>query len=421
MAAAAPPAASIFPVSSIPSCKNRASRSSGYRVGVASGVDVGMAEGVERIGRVDLDPERVAFVLILDRDEEEPRVRVPEQRDIDAVRTPAVELTVSGFRVGRHGVSSLRVLSYVRRRLGAKLISLWSRLSAELSAAVRQRELLRAVVLNVRNPPAAQVHGLEDDRLTLGAVGSDPVDADDEPVFARGNELGSAGAAIAGAGSGVCSLCFEDRPGLLRPASARGAAPPQEAAFDAAPLGVGVEQCSEVGDVATVRSLVCAANVIERAGFHEWSISCRERRFYPPSACRAYSAASRSSRPNRRPSEVVTGRVVRSWRRIRSTACSSSRLGRTVLGPGVIASSTVASSLRARAPRPSRPSTTCSAVTTKHVSQPAALTRARTSASCSSSTQVGTSRRRCAPTRVSLPPVPSSGSPADPQSALPAA
>src|SRR6266540_4850997 len=123
MAAAAPPAASIFPVSSIPSCKNRASRSSGYRVGVASGVDVGMAEGVERIGRVDLDPERVAFVLILDRDEEEPRVRVPEQRDIDAVRTPAVELTVSGFRVGRHGVSSLRVLSYVRRRLGAKLIS----------------------------------------------------------------------------------------------------------------------------------------------------------------------------------------------------------------------------------------------------------------------------------------------------------
>ena len=91
------------------------------------------------------------------------------------------------------------------------------------------------------------------------------------------------------------------------------------------------------------------------------------------------------------------------------------------VGPGVIASSAAMSARPRIARRPIRPSTTPPSSRTKQVSQPVSSRRLHTACRRSSARQLGTSLRRWAPTRVSLPSAPSSGRPKLPQSALPAA
>jgi DNA-binding NarL/FixJ family response regulator len=133
------------------------------------------------------------------------------------------------------------------------------------------------------------------------------------------------------------------------------------------------------------------------------------------------SASSRTRTPTSRPSDVVTGRLLRFCSCIRPTIASSRALGLTVLGPGVIASSTLCSCSPRSALRPNRPMTMPAPSTTKHVSQPAFSTRSQTCRRGSSRRHVGTSQRTCAPARVSVSARPSSGRLNEPQSALPAA
>jgi hypothetical protein len=116
----------------------------------------------------------------------------------------------------------------------------------------------------------------------------------------------------------------------------------------------------------------------------------------------ARSASSRQSAPIRTPSDRVTGRVVRVGLRMRSTAVSSSRLGLTVLGPSVIASSTDDAFVRDEAGV-----------------QPAARTRSPTSG-MRSSRSMRARRRGRARRHALLSCSPSSGRPNAAQSALPA-
>src|SRR6266511_1504532 len=122
---------------------------------------------------------------------------------------------------------------------------------------------------------------------------------------------------------------------------------------------------------------------------------------------------------SRRPSGVVTSKLVSFRSRIRSSSACAPMLGRTVLGPGVLASSTDASVSEASALRPRRPRTTRRSFITMHVSQPAPRTRSRTSASRSPSEQVGTSRRATSPALRAATFVPACGRPYEPQSFLP--
>jgi hypothetical protein len=59
---------------------------------VAARVGIRMVEGVHRVGGLHIDSERVAAALVLDGDEDTVRPRVPEQRHLDAVVAPAIQL-----------------------------------------------------------------------------------------------------------------------------------------------------------------------------------------------------------------------------------------------------------------------------------------------------------------------------------------
>lgn len=125
-----------------------------------------------------------------------------------------------------------------------------------------------------------------------------------------------------------------------------------------------------------------------RAPCSGWVIARRRHvtapRGLPPqsrSSRRARSAFCRVSSPTRRPSEVVTGRLVSFCLCIRSTTSRRRALGRIVLGPCVIACSAKTSSRPRIARRPSRPRTTRRSSTTKQVSQPLSSRRPHTSRS----------------------------------------
>jgi hypothetical protein len=53
-------------------------------------------------------------------------------------------------------------------------------------------------VVDLVDASVAHADGLEDDGFALAAVGADPVDADDDSVFAGRDELGRADALVAG-------------------------------------------------------------------------------------------------------------------------------------------------------------------------------------------------------------------------------
>jgi len=107
----------------------------------------------------------------------------------------------------------------------------------------------------------------------------------------------------------------------------------------------------------------------------------------------ARSASSRVSKPTRRPSDVVTGRLLNFCSRIRITIASRRALGLTVLGPGVMACSAETFARPRIARRPIRPRTTRRSSTTKQVSQPLWSSCPQISSRRSSRRQVGTSVR----------------------------
>jgi hypothetical protein len=106
--------------------------------------------------------------------------------------------------------------------------------------------VFRAVVLDVGDPPFANLNGMEDERVALAAVVSDPVHADYEAILAGRDELGCACTLMAGARNELRSNRVENLTGLVGAASARRLAPPKEAAFDASPLGIRAEQLNEL-------------------------------------------------------------------------------------------------------------------------------------------------------------------------------
>jgi hypothetical protein len=67
-----------------------------------------MPEGVDRVGGIDLDPERVAPALVVDGDEQAVRSRVPEQRHLDAVAAPVIQLAHPDLGHRAHDLSSVR-------------------------------------------------------------------------------------------------------------------------------------------------------------------------------------------------------------------------------------------------------------------------------------------------------------------------
>jgi hypothetical protein len=96
----------------------------------------------------------------------------------------------------------------------------------------------------VRDVSVVESDELEDEWIAASVL-SDPVDADDERVLSDFNEFVGADSGVAGALGRPLLLLVEDRPGLFRTLSARCPAPPEEAAFDAAPDGVSLEKSSQ--------------------------------------------------------------------------------------------------------------------------------------------------------------------------------
>jgi len=116
--------------------------------------------------------------------------------------------------------------------------------------------LLSLVVLDVGDVSVVEGHELDDERIATASVLSDPVDADDERALCGFDEFVGADSAVAGASGRLLLLLLEDRPGLFRPSSARRPSPPEEAAFDAAPDGVGPEETSQRLRISLVQSRV---------------------------------------------------------------------------------------------------------------------------------------------------------------------
>src|SRR6266511_1702296 len=85
-------------------------------------VGVRMAEGGERLGRSDVEPERVAAALVLDGDEQPVRPRAPEQRHVDTVITSAIQLAGSDLQRRAHDLLLSPRRHKLRRRSGSKLI-----------------------------------------------------------------------------------------------------------------------------------------------------------------------------------------------------------------------------------------------------------------------------------------------------------
>lgn len=137
------------------------------------------------------------------------------------------------------------------------------------------------------------------------------------------------------------------------------------------------------------------------------------------SPARSRLASSRSKTPMRCPWAVVT----RTWgafrRCIRSTSGARRPSGRTVAGPGSMASSIRRSTWSSIPGRRRRPTTMPSQSSTAQTSHPADVMRERTSSMASSSRQVGTSERAASATRRASPALPSVGRPAALQSAMP--
>src|SRR6266508_4786961 len=160
------------------------------------------------------------------------------------------------------------------------------------------------VVVNVRHQSIVDGQKLEDEGIAAASVWRDPVDADHECSLAAFNELVGAKPGVTGPSSRPLPLLFEDRPGLLRPLSARCSPPPEEAALDPAPDGVGCEQGDQRTGIAIVQSGVGGADLVEALGTHRFSSIAVPT---PSTANRAQLALRRSRRRRgrRRPSQAA--------------------------------------------------------------------------------------------------------------------
>src|SRR5881396_2919427 len=86
-----------------------------------------MAEGIEGIGRVDLSLEGIAVALVINLDEEPVRTRVPQQRHVDAVVVPAVQLAQLDFGRRTHDLSKTAAGIEIHRRAGSVPIGSFER------------------------------------------------------------------------------------------------------------------------------------------------------------------------------------------------------------------------------------------------------------------------------------------------------
>jgi hypothetical protein len=136
------------------------------------------------------------------------------------------------------------------------------------AASLPEGAFFRPVVLDVGDPAFANVHRVEDERLALSAIVSDPVGANHKAVVTYRDELGRACSLMTRPGQDPSPPFLEDLTGLVGAASTGRVAPPEKASLDTPPLGIRTEKANELREVAFVRQLVRATHPLKRLGWH---------------------------------------------------------------------------------------------------------------------------------------------------------